>query len=135
MKKGLKNFLLVCVVALLCFIFSFVIQYYIAVEATIRIIVAIAMLCAVLGAILIVLIMYMSSNLEKGSSISIYILWILMIFVTISMVFFLSTLGNPMINNVGLICFFVSFALFMIYILYLSIKEVIKAYKKCKENQ
>ncbi|MCI8362357.1 MAG: hypothetical protein HFJ41_04395 [Clostridia bacterium] len=135
MKKGLKNFLLVCVVALLCFIFSFVIQYYIAVETTIRIMVAIAMWCAVLGAILVVLIMYMSSNLEKGSSISIYILWILMIFVTISMVFFLSTLGNPMINNVGLICFCVSFALFMIYILYLSIKEVIKAYKKCKENQ
>lgn len=52
-----------------------------------------------------------------------------------AMVFLLSTLGNPIVNNIGLICFCVSFVLCMIYILYLSIKKVIKACKKCKENQ
>lgn len=133
MKKSLKNFLLVSVIALLCFIFSFVIQHFYAVEATINVMVGIAIWSALLGAILVVVIMYVNSNFEK-ISIDYIILNLLAIASIISMVLLLSTLENA-ICNIFLICFGVSFALSLIWLLYLSIKELIKQLKKYKENQ
>lgn len=134
MKKILKNFWLVCIVALLCFIASFVIQYYLAAETTIKIMVAIAIWCALLGAILVVIgtMIYADSNCKNIEK---YIFNLLITFAVISMIFFLSTLGNPIINDISIICFFISLILFAIYALYLSIKELIKNYKKYKEKQ
>lgn len=126
MKKGFKKFLFVCVVAVLCFIVSFVIQYYIAAETTMRIMMAIAMWCALLGAVFVLLMKYIIPNYGKVD----ILLRILMTFEIISMIFFLSTLGNPIINNIGLICFCIGFILLMIYILYVYVKEFIKLFKK-----
>lgn len=127
MKKGLKKFLIVCVVTVLCFITSFVIQYYIVAETTMRIMMAIAIWCALLGAMFVLIIDTISnSNWGKAN----ILLWILMIFAIMSMVFFLSTIGNPIINNIGLNCFFISFILLVVYCLYETIKELIKLFKK-----
>ncbi len=123
MKKGLKKFLFVCIVAVLCFIASFVMQYYIAAETTMRIMMAIAMWCALLGAMFVLMVHLILNKVDV-------LLWILMAFEIISMIFFLSTLGNPMINNIGLICFCIGFVLLIIYILYVYIKELIKLFKK-----
>lgn len=123
MKKGLKKFLFVCIVAVLCFVASFVMQYYIATETTMRIMMAIAMWCALLGAMFVLMVHLISNKVDV-------LLWILMAFEIISMIFFLSTLGNPMINNIGLICFCIGFVLLIIYILYVYIKELIKLFKK-----
>lgn len=133
MKKSLKNFLLVCIVALLCFIASFVIQYYFVAGITMKIMMGIAIWCALLGAILTVIAMiYADSNCKNIEK---YIFNLLITFTLISMVFFLSTLGNPILNNIGLICFLISIVIVPIYTLYLTIKELIKKYKKHKEKQ
>ena len=133
MKKGLKNFAIPSVVAVICFIASFVIQHFYAVEATINVMVGIAILSSLLEAILVVVIMYVNSNFEK-ISIDYIILNLLAIASIISIVLLLSTLENA-ICNIFLICFGVSFALSLIWLLYLSIKELIKQLKKYKENQ
>ena len=99
-----------------------------------KIMIGIAIWCALLGAILIVIetMIYADSNCKNIEK---YIFNLLITFALISMVFFLSTLGNPMINNIGLICFFISIVLVPIYTLYLTIKVLIKKYKKHKEKQ
>lgn len=133
MKKGLKNFAIPSVVAVICFIVSFVIQNFYAVEATINVMIGIAIWSALLGAILVVVMMYVNSNFEK-ISIDYIILNLLAMASIISMVLLLSTLENA-IFNIFLICFGVSFALSLIWLLYLSIKELIKELKKYKEKE
>lgn len=133
MKKSLKNFVIPAIVAVLCFIASLVIQHFYAVKATINFMVGIAIWSALLGAILVVVMMYVNSNFEK-ISIDYIILNLLATASIISMVLLLSTLENT-ICNIFLICFGVSFALSVMWLIYLAIKELIKAYKKYKENQ
>lgn len=133
MKKGLKGFVIPSVVAVICFIVSFVIQNFYAVEATINVMVGIAIWSALLGAILVVVMMYANSNFEK-ISIDYIILNLLAMASIISMVLLLSTLENA-ICNIFLICFGVSFALSLIWLLYLSIKELIKELKKYREKE
>lgn len=95
--------------------------------------VGIAIWSALLGAILVVVMMYANSNFEK-ISIDYIILNLLAMASIISMVLLLSTLENA-ICNIFLICFGVSFALSLIWLLYLSIKELIKELKKYREKE
>ncbi len=134
MKKSLKNFAIPSVVAVLCFIASFVIQYYLAAGITMKIMIGIAIWCALLGAILIVIerMIYADSNCKNIEK---HIFNLLITFAVISMVLFLSTIGNPIINHIGFMCFSIGSILPVIYGSYLSIKELIKKYKKHKEKQ
>lgn len=129
MKKKTSNFLVASVTAIIFFIISLIIQYYISTVS-----VLIAILCGITAVLITICIININSNEEKFS-LDIFIFKIIVAYVGIVYIILLSTIGNMICEGICAICLIIGIILFIIDGFYLSIKEVIKEYKKYNETQ
>lgn len=128
-----KKILIEFIVAVVFFIISLIVQYYLS-TVLFKSSILIAIFCAIIASLITISIISMNSTEEKFS-LSIFIFDIIMAYIGITFIMLLSTIGNMICEGVCTICFIIGLILFMIDAIYLSIKELIKEFKKYKENQ
>lgn len=131
MKKKTKNFLIAFIAAVIFFIISLIVQYYLSV-AVIKARIIIAILCGIIGSFITI----GSGEIHiKPNSIDNFIFKFITVYIAITYTIILSTMGNPICQNVCIILLLIGIPLAMIDLLYLAIKELIKEYKNYKERQ
>lgn len=131
MKKKTKNFLIAFVAAVIFFIISLIAQYYLSV-AVIKARIIIAILCGIIGSFIAI---GVGEIHIKPNSIDNFIFKIMVIYAAITYTMLLSTMGNPICQNVCMILLLIGIPLAIIDFLYLAIKELVKAYKNYKKRQ
>lgn len=132
MKKT-KKILIAFIVAVVFFIISLIVQYYLS-TVLFKSSILIAIFCGIIASLITISIISMNSTEEKFSF-GIFVFDIIMAYIGITFIMLLSTIGNMICEGVCTICLIIGLILFMIDAIYLSIKELIKEFKKYKENQ